>query len=119
MIQPAPALNRPPQEAFTGPITDTSQIETASLARDTAFTGAHYMTDEYAFAPYRARVKVGTQVTWRNNGRMVHTIVAEDGSWTTGPLNPVDVGGVKFDKAGTYAYICKDHPWVIAQIIVE
>jgi hypothetical protein len=43
--------------------TDTTQIETASLVRDTGFTGFHYMTDEYAFSPFRARVKKGTQVT--------------------------------------------------------
>ena len=49
---------------------------------------------------------------------MVHTIAAEDGSWTTGPLNPIQVGVVKFDKPGTYAYFCKDHPWAKAQLLV-
>ena len=57
-------------------------------------------------------------MTWRNNGLMVHTIVAQDGSWTTGPLNPADVGGVTFDKPGNYAYMCKEHPWVVGQIVV-
>jgi plastocyanin len=71
------------------------------------------------FAPYRARVKSGTPVTWRNNGRMVHTIVAQDGSWTTGPLQTGDVGGVTFDKPGTYTYVCKEHPWAYGQIVVE
>ena len=70
-------------------------------------------------APFRARVRAGTQVTWRNNGRMVHTIVAQDGSWTTGPLETGDVGGKTFDKAGTYTYICKEHPWAYGQVIVE
>ena len=64
-------------------------------------------------------MKAGTQVTWRNNGRMVHTIVAEDGSWTTGPLQTADVGGHVFDKPGTYVYICKEHPWAYGQVIVE
>jgi PQQ-dependent dehydrogenase (methanol/ethanol family) len=114
---PAPAPQA--QELFTGPLTDTTQVETASLVRDTGFTGFHYMTDEYAFSPYRARVKRGTQVTWRNNGLMVHTIVAQDGSWTTGPLNPADVGGVTFDKPGSYTYTCKEHPWVVGQIVVS
>jgi alcohol dehydrogenase (cytochrome c) len=117
-VAQAPAPTRQPQELFTGQITDTTQVETASLVRDTGFTGFHYMTDEYAFSPYRARVKRGTQVTWRNNGLMVHTIVAQDGSWTTGPLNPADVGGVTFDKAGTYTYMCREHPWAVGQIVV-
>jgi quinohemoprotein ethanol dehydrogenase len=118
-LQPAAPPNRPPQEAFVGQATETSQIETSSLARDNGFTGFRYFTDEYAFAPYRARVKAGTQVTWRNNGRMVHTIVAEDQSWTTGPLVSGDVGGKTFDKPGTYTYICKEHPWAYGQVIVE
>ena len=46
------------------------------------------------------------------------TIVAQDGSWTTGRLDPAEVAGVTFDKPGTYTYICKEHPWAKAQIIV-
>jgi len=117
-LQPLPAPTRPPQEIFIGQIVDTTQIETASLIRDTGFTGFHYMTDEYAFNPYRTRVRRGRQVTWRNNGLMVHTVVAQDGSWTTGPLNTADVGGVTFEKPGAYAYMCKEHPWAVGQVIV-
>ena len=113
----APAVS--PQQDFAGALTDTANIETAALARDAGLTGTHYFTDEYEFNPYRARVATGTRVTWRNNGRLTHTIVAEDGSWSTGPLKPLDVGTVTFDKPGTYTYICKEHPWVYGQIIVE
>jgi glucose dehydrogenase/plastocyanin len=113
----APAV--PPEEDFAGAITDTANIETATLARDMGLTGAHYITDEYEFNPYRVRVKAGTRVIWRNNGRMTHTVIAEDGSWTTGPLSPLDVGTVTFDRSGTYTYICKEHPWVYGEIIVE
>ena len=97
---------------------DTAQIETASLQRDRGFIGTRYFTDDYAFEPYRARVKAGTQVTWRNNSRMVHTIVAEDGSWTTGRLSDGAVGAKVFEKPGTYVYICKEHPWAYGQVIV-
>jgi PQQ-dependent dehydrogenase (methanol/ethanol family) len=118
-LAPVSPPARQAQDLFTGQIMDTSQVETASLIRDTGFTGFHYMTDEYAFSPYRARVERGMQVTWRNNGLMVHTIVADDGSWTTGPLNPADVGGVTFDKPGSYPYRCKEHPWAVGQILVD
>lgn len=115
--RPAPPI--PPQEDFAGQITDTATIETTTLARDMGLTGSHYLIDEYEFNPYRARVKAGARVHWRNNGTMTHTVVAEDGSWSTGPLQPLDVGTVTFDKPGTYTYICKEHPWVYGQIIVE
>jgi plastocyanin len=62
---------------------------------------------------------VGTTITWRNNGTMVHSAEAEDGSWSTGPIDPAGVAGVKFDRPGTYIYTCKEHPWAYAQIIVE
>ncbi|HXX17806.1 MAG TPA: PQQ-binding-like beta-propeller repeat protein [Candidatus Acidoferrum sp.] len=114
--RPAPAMA--PREDFAGAVTDTANIETATMAKDMGLTGTHYMIDEYEFSPYRARVKAGTKVHWRNNGRLVHTIVAEDGSWTTGRLAPLDVGTVAFDKPGTYTYICKEYPWVYGQIIV-
>jgi len=115
--RPAPVV-APPEE-FSGAITDTATIETTTLARDMGITGSHYIIDEYEFNPYRARVKAGTRVIWKNNGQMVHTIVAEDGSWTTAPLKPLDVGTIVFDKPGTYVYHCKEHPWVYGQIIVE
>ena len=120
MLPPAaPTLSgQSTEEAFVGPIADTAQIETASLQRDRAFTGTRYFTDEHAFEPYRARVKAGTQVTWRNNGPLVHTIVAQDGSWTTGALHDAEVGAKTFDKPGRYTYICKEHPWAYGQIIV-
>ena len=121
-LPPAAGPPRPvptTEEDFVGVIAETTQIETAALQRDRAFTGTRYFTDEHAFEPYRTRVKVGTQVTWRNNGPLVHTIIAQDGSWTTGPLHDAEVGAKLFDKAGRYTYICKEHPWAYGQIIVE
>ena len=114
---PAPAI--PPEEEFSGQVKDTATIETTTLARDMGITGSHYIIDEYEFNPYRARIKAGTRVYWRNNGTMVHTIVAEDGSWTTGPMEPLDIDSVVFDKPGTYVYHCKEFPWDYGQIIVE
>ena len=114
---PAPSLAL--QDDFAGTIVDTANIETATLARDMGLSGSHYIADEYEFNPYRARVKAGTKVSWRNNGTLTHTIVALDGSWTTGPLQPLDIGTVTFDKPGTYTYITKEYPWVYGEIIVE
>jgi alcohol dehydrogenase (cytochrome c) len=103
---------------FNGMIQDTNRIETVTNIRDNSSGGARFMNDEYAFSVYRARVKVGTQVLWVNNGRLRHTVMAEDGSWTTGPLAPLEAGAVTFDKPGEYTYVCRDHPWAKAQLIV-
>jgi PQQ-dependent dehydrogenase (methanol/ethanol family) len=118
-LAPRPAPPTPPEEEFSGQIKDTATIETTTLARDMGITGSHYIIDEYEFNPYRVRIKAGSRVYWRNNGTMIHTIVAEDGSWTTGPMEPLDINSVVFDKPGTYVYHCKEYPWDYGQIIVE
>ncbi len=106
------------EQAFAGPIEDANQIEVASEVRDNSASAPHYYTDEYAFSPYRTRVKAGTAVRWINNGHTAHTIAAADGSWTTRRLAPLEADAIVFEKPGTYAYFCKDHPWAKAQLIV-
>lgn len=113
-----PPLNMPPLSDFSGTVTKTASILTASLVRDMGLSGQHYIVDEYAFDPYRAQVTAGTTVSWRNNGTLVHTIEAVDGSWSTKPLHPMDIGKVTFDKPGTYAYHCKEYPWEYGEIVV-
>ena len=115
----APLPPRREPEIFSGQIAETTQIETAAVQRDNAFTGARYITDEYQFSPYRTKVAVGSTVTWRNNGTTVHSAAAEDGSWSTGPIDPAGVAAVTFSRPGTYVYTCQEHPWAYAQIIVE
>jgi quinohemoprotein ethanol dehydrogenase len=122
-MKPLPAPEQAARPAtpplFNGPIMDVNRIEIVSNVRDNSSGGSRFMTDEYAFSVYRARVKVGSRMLWVNNGRTTHTVMAEDGSWTTGPLAPLEAGAVRFDRPGTYTYICKDHPWAKAQLIVE
>jgi hypothetical protein len=68
--------------------------------------------------PMKDRVKAGSQVTFLNNGSEVHTFVAMDGSWTTGPLLPRQTVVMTFDKPGSYLYHCKEHPWSYGLLIV-
>jgi quinohemoprotein ethanol dehydrogenase len=120
-LQPTvkPALVPTNDDEFSGPITDSDEIETTSLDQGVLPEGGHrYYIDEYKFSPVRTRVRTGTRVTWINNGKMNHTIIAKDGSWSTGSISPAQNGYVTFDKPGTYTYICKDHPWAYAQVIV-
>ncbi len=113
-----PALPPPSQEDFSGAVTNTDTILTAAAVRDMGLSGSHVIEDEYEFDPYRARVPAGTRVMWRNNGVLDHTIVAVDGSWTTGTLHPLDIGVHTFDKPGTYVYHCKEFPWEYGEVIV-
>ena len=112
------AAPRPVPAIFNGAITDTNKIEIASYVRDSSNGGTRMYVDEHAFNPYRVRVKAGSTVRWVNNGRITHTIAAEDGSWTTARLSPLEAAAHIFNLPGEYTYVCKDHPWAKAQIIV-
>jgi alcohol dehydrogenase (cytochrome c) len=105
---------------FSGPVQASDVITTATLMQDLGNDGGtRYDIDQYAFKPYRTRVKVG-RVVWGNNGSVgIHTIVALDGSWTTGPIQPGKTIAVLFTKPGAYGYYCKEHPWSYGEVIVE
>ena len=109
-----------PTTMSPGDITEPP-IETGTMMQ-VPFGGAvgnRYATDEHAFNPQRARVKSGTRVMFVNNGRLTHTLAADDGSWKSGLLGPARSFYVTFDKPGTYQYHCTDHPWAIGLVTVE
>jgi quinohemoprotein ethanol dehydrogenase len=108
----------PPIGLFNGPIADNFRVEIASYVRDNSSGGVRMYVDEHAFNPYRVRVKAGTMVRWVNNGRILHSISAEDGSWASSRLVPLEAYGHTFDKAGEYTVVCKDHPFAKMQVIV-
>ena len=75
---------------------------------------------EYNFTPQVVQVPVGTTLTWKNDGAVIHTATAADGSWDTGDIS--GGGGtatVTFDTAGTFTYNCTPHPWMIGRVIVQ
>jgi mono/diheme cytochrome c family protein len=74
--------------------------------------------NEYGFNPYRARVMAGEPLTFINNGYQPHTIVARDGSWSTGMLIPTQIATIVFDRPGSFVYCSKEYPWSCGQIII-
>jgi plastocyanin len=65
------------------------------------------------------QVPTGTTLTFKNDGSVIHTATAADGSWDTGDIS--GGGGtaqVTFDNAGTYTFNCTPHPWMIGRVIV-
>jgi plastocyanin len=119
-VAPLPAPPAPPSETnFSGRIVSTDHVNMSNELENNGTHKESKYVDEFSLMPVRAKVKAGTTVTWTNSGKMVHDATARDGSWTTGPIQPGGSATVKFDKPGTYTYICKDHPWSIGQLIIE
>ena len=118
-VPPAAAPVAAVEPALAG--RETEEIETGTLLQ-VPFGGAvgnRYAMDEHTFNPQRARVKAGTRVMFVNNGRMIHTVAAQDGSWNTGVLGPAKSFYVTFDRAGTVRYHCTEHPYAVGDVIVE
>jgi alcohol dehydrogenase (cytochrome c) len=83
------------------------------------FDGTLY-TYEYAFTPQVVQVSVGSTLTWKNDGAVVHTATASDGSWDTGDIaGGGGTASVTFDTAGRWNFNCTPHPWMIGRVIVQ
>ena len=73
---------------------------------------------DFAFAPSSVTVNVGDRVTWRNTGDEPHTATARDGSFDTGNLTSGQSGSATFNRAGTFSYFCKPHPFMTGTVRV-
>jgi len=73
----------------------------------------------FDFSPMMLTVKAGTTVSWKNLDGEPHTVVSPDGVFRSHALDQGDVFTFKFDKPGTFKYICSIHPKMKAAIIVE
>jgi plastocyanin len=62
----------------------------------------------FQFTPATVTVKSGGTVIWTNK-EGVHTVTANDGSWTSGNLAAGKSFSQKFDSPGKYPYYCEFH----------
>jgi plastocyanin len=76
---------------------------------------------DFGFDPPHLTIKVGTTVTWTNTGDVEHTSVSFNKgkkTWDSDILEPGDTYSHRFDKVGTFDYICGLHPNMKATIKV-
>jgi len=73
----------------------------------------------FDFSPMTLTVRAGTTVTWKNADGEPHTVTSVDGLFRSGALDENDTFKFKFDKPGTYKYVCSIHPKMLAAIIVK
>ena len=60
--------------------------------------------EDLKYKPKELTIKAGDTVTWINNDDREHTVVADDGSFKSGPLRSGKSYQHKFTKAGKYPY---------------
>jgi plastocyanin len=61
------------------------------------------------FKPEELVVMVGTKVTWKNQGKVLHNVTAVKGKFGTKALTKGKTYSYRFKKPGTYAYYCTFH----------
>jgi plastocyanin len=74
---------------------------------------------DFMFAPASITVKAGTTVTWVNLDDEPHTIFSDAGLFRSSALDTQESFSFKFEKAGTYHYLCTIHPRMLGTVVVE
>jgi plastocyanin len=102
----------------------TTATTTATAATTTATTVAAadattISIREFMFTPTSMTVAVGTTVKWQNLDGEPHTVRSVDTSFSSNPLDQNDSFTFKFDKPGTYRYVCSIHPQMVGTIVVK
>jgi plastocyanin len=73
---------------------------------------------DFDFGPAVVTVPVGTAVTWTNNDDDAHSIVANDKTFRSAPLDTGESYSFTFQAAGTYVYHCGLHPQMVGKVVV-
>ena len=71
-----------------------------------------------AFEPKQVTVHVGDTLEWANQDIVAHSATAKDKSWDVNVL-PSKSGRLVMKAAGTFDYICRYHPNMTGEVIVE
>jgi plastocyanin len=71
--------------------------------------GARVRVLDNVFSPEVVRVEPGANVEWANDGRTVHDVRADDGSWRSPILQPGETVERTFTEPGVYAFFCSFH----------
>ena len=74
---------------------------------------------EFSFSPVSMTITPGTTVRWKNLDGEPHTVRSVDSTFRSNALDQNDTFAFKFDKPGTYRYVCSIHPQMIGTIIVK
>ncbi|HEY1726265.1 MAG TPA: cupredoxin domain-containing protein [Steroidobacteraceae bacterium] len=74
---------------------------------------------DFMFSPMLLAIAAGTTVTWTNLDPEPHTIRSVDDTFRSGALDQNDSFAFRFEKPGTYKYVCSIHPQMVATVVVK
>jgi plastocyanin len=77
------------------------------------------MAKDFMFGPTSLTVAAGSTVTWTNKDDEPHTVVSDNGLFRSAALDTDESFSFRFDKPGTYRYLCTIHPRMVGTIVVQ
>jgi len=113
-----------PNEAYAGAsrtTLNTTVSSTATQSVKVGMKGAAGNPSSPGFNPSTITIVIGVNntVVWTNDDSVPHTVTANDGSFSSGNLNPGDSYSFTFTTPGTYSYHCSYHSWMKGTVKVE
>ncbi len=111
-----------PNSAYSSSTGGQKSTTTASgKSVQVGMAGAGENPASLGFTPSTITVVIGVNntVIWTNDDSAPHTVTANDGSFSSGNLEPGDSFSWTFTTPGTYAYHCSYHSWMMGTIIVK
>jgi plastocyanin len=88
-----------------------------AVARSDA--GSQVTIDNFTFSQPSMTVSKGTEITWTNQDDIPHSIVLGALGVHSKALDTGNTFSYRFDRAGTYSYICGLHPQMHAKVVVK
>jgi amicyanin len=80
---------------------------------------ARVMIDNFKFTPIPMSVAAGSTITWVNRDDIPHSIVVPSLGVHSNTLASNQSFAFRFDKPGTYDYICGLHPFMHGKLVVQ
>lgn len=78
---------------------------------------ARIVVKDFMFQPMSLTVKAGSTVTWTNMDEEPHTVASS--LFRSSALDTKDSFSFKFEKTGTFTFVCTIHPQMVGTIVVE
>jgi len=81
--------------------------------------GSQIGIDNFKFNPTPLTIDKGTEVTWTNHDDIPHSIVLNSLGVRSKAMDTDGTFTYKFDKSGTFFYVCGLHPYMQAKVVVK
>jgi plastocyanin len=98
------------QDANPDPTTAGESAEDTGSGGATAQGTVEIVMKDFKFEPATAKVKVGQEISWRNEDDAKHDAFSEEHGLDTPEIGQGKTVEYTPDKAGTIQYICSIHP---------